>query len=425
MKKVSYTAIVEYIILFATAIILGLFLFIVPPKQIRLNLLRISVAGLGFLSFLLVCNKTSLKYNQTYSFAKRYIIVTLSIVVCFIFYTSYLYNYSIYATLTLSIQYFWLLFAFAIIYVLNNEKNKNSFWRKIIFITLVFICVRFIAWLASNYLNSNLFINFVNEYPDWKRNGLQRLIGGQTFQIIFIVILSDALTKKRYKKSLIINKVHIHMEYFILFLIFLYSIFVTRARSGVAILFITFVWTIVLTRKKSNTRIMFMLLIFSSISILFICGIFDPIIESFTQTGKYWLSTEARLDGLKHFWDLFKSIGHYFALGYVSDGYTTEHLFYRTSWLRYYLGDLGIISAFFRFGIFIIPIYGYLFKEAIFVSKKAIKRKSPYSALIVATSTYMILSCIISNIYDAQMAFAVPFYVAIISYVDGKNKELL
>lgn len=425
MRKISYTVIIEYIILLAITFVLGLFLFIVPPEHIRLNMLRICVAFLGFLSFLLVCKKTSFKYDQTYSFAKKYILVTVVISGFFVFYTSWLYDYTIYASLTLGIHYFWLLFSFGIIYVINHEKNKNSFWKKLVVVTLLFLLVRMFAWTSFNFGGGNLFVNFAQEYPDWKRNGLRRLIGGQTFQIAFIVILSDILGPKTCLKTLKTDSIRIRMGYFVLLFLFLYSVFITQARSGIVILLVTFMWTFILTRRKVTTKIMLIMMTFAGFGILLVCGVFDFLFNSFMQTGRYWLSTEARLEGLVHFWGLFKNIGHHFALGYVADGYTTEHLFYRTSWLRHYLGDLGIISAIFRFGIFTIPIYGWLFGKAIKVTNKTIKIKSPYSALITATSIYMILSCIISNMYDAQAAFAAPFYVAIISYVDGENKKML
>ena len=51
------------------------------------------------------------------------------------------------------------------------------------------------------------------------------------------------------------------------------------------------------------------------------------------------------------------------------------------------------------------------------------KRKQSYLYPIMLTiSIYAILTCLASELYDSSCAFAMPFYVAITSYISGRCK---
>lgn len=426
MRKFEYTTLIKYLIIISTVMILGVFLFFIRPEQIKLNTIRVSIALMGMFSFFLVLNCKAFHYDEEFDFAKKYVGATLVIVIIFLFYTCYLYEYSLFSSFSLCVHYFYLLFSFGIIYVLKYEKREGDFWKRIICITMFFVVVRFIAWISFNYMDSSILINFVDEYSGWKRNGLHRLISGQTFPIVYILLVSriSNISHKGWG-VLKLNGIPVRFEYFVILFMIFYEIFVTQSRYASVVMIITFVWTLFLIRRKATSRLVISLIVLISIVCLITSGFLDSFFSSFTYSGSQWLSTLARYEGANHFWNLFKNTGHSVGLGFVANGYTTTKMFYRTSWLTYYIEDLGIAGAFFRFGVFIIPIYALLFLKAIKICIISKKNNDEKCGLILATTIYMILSCMGSNIYDAQTAFAVPFYVAIISYMDGRNKKVL
>lgn len=130
MGKIGYSALIKYIIVIATAIILGVFLLFVSPEQIRLNTIRISVALLGLLSFLMICNKREFYFDREFTFAKKYVSITLIVVIVFMFYTINLFDYTIFSAFSLCVHYFYLLFSFGIIYILKFEKKEGDFGKK-------------------------------------------------------------------------------------------------------------------------------------------------------------------------------------------------------------------------------------------------------------------------------------------------------
>lgn len=180
------------------------------------------------------------------------------------------------------------------------------------------------------------------------------------------------------------------------------------------------------TRRKTTSKLSLIFLGVVCLTFLLIGGVLPEFIGSFSVNSQYGEGTLARLMGMQHFWELFKTTGKNVGLGYVVNGLSTESLFVweERSWINFYISDLGIVGCFFRYGIFVIPIYGWLFVKMIRLAHGSIKVKSEYSALLIAMACNFVLSSLMSDQYDPSIAFSVPFYVAILSYTEPKIRAI-
>lgn len=403
-----------------TLLSLRIDLFFTSNENAHLNLLRYMIIFMGMISTIIaLVFEKKIKNVCIYHFAIRYISITLIIVLFFIIYTKQLYGYSLYQTFSLATAYLYHPAAIGIIYILNHEKKPGTFLNTILKISFFFICIKFLAWLTYNFFPFHLFENFAIEYSNWTRNGLQRVNGGSLFGITYILANAKAMMAKETVKPIIKTD---RKYYWIIIFLFIYNCIVIQSRYMGIVLLITSTITYYATRKKNISKLMMIALIGVGACLLLIIGILPDLYNSFSLSGKYGSSTLARIDGLQHFYELFKTMGKGIGLGFVANGYGTEYLFYRTSWLNYYISDLGIIGSFFRFGLCTFLLYAYLFIKMIRTTILCKRKQSYLYPIMLTTSIYAILTCLASELYDSSCAFAMPFYVAITSYISGKCK---
>lgn len=425
--NIKLSKICEIGVLFATLLMLRVDLFFVSIENSSSNTLYYIVIIIGLLLLLLV----KAFGKDRYRFAKSYTFITLFICLFFGFYTIKLYGYSWYEVFTIAFTFLFLLFSIPIAYILDTSR-KMAFIRHFIQLNYIFLIVRFIAWFTYNYTNIHIFENFATRYSNWNRSGFQRVDGGATFAIVSILMIALMfyIGKKnnqcniyKYRRLIIIG---------FCFLAF-YAIAVMRTRWAIASVFITIVSVYYFTGRKAITKLGIVFLVIIAILIVIFSGFIDStrsLMSSFSisqqvvYTG-YLGSIQARTLGIQHFWDLFKSTGKGVGLGFIANAYGTEKMFMWTSWQDFYLADLGILAGFFRFGVFAFIIYGWLFAKAVKVTRKAKKLNSPYTNIMISLTTFMIMYCILQNLYDYQTAFCAPFFVGIISFVDEDNKRVL
>lgn len=420
--KVKISSLIKMLIVISALIALRVDLFLVSNEQSSMNLLRYVVIVFGMFSMFLVLFCQGIKSHKSiYRFSCRYILIMTPIVLFFLIYTKNLYGYSLYQTFSLAIPFLYNYMAIGIVYVLDHESKSHKILDLILGISLLFIVIRFIAWFSYNYLPIHIFENFALEYAEWNRNGLQRVVGGCLFGLTYILANVKAMEIEDKKEGNLIKRNRKY--YFIIAFLALYNWFIIQSRYACMVLLVTTFLTYFVTRRKNVSKWGIVFLVIGSTVVLSLGGIIPEFLNSFSLEGKYGLSTLARLEGIDHFFKLFRTTGKGIGLGFLTNGYGTETLFYRTSWLDYYIGDLGILGIFFRYGIFTIIIYGYLFIKAINLSKYCIKKRNQYFSIILTTTIYMILTCVMSDLYDASYAFIMPFYIAIISYVDGKCRD--
>ncbi len=418
MRKITYTSLLRFIILTICILMMGGLLFFLPIEKQRTHTIRFFVMLLGMgLSVIVVSVKSSITQGE-YSFAKKYVFIMIPIILFFVLYTCVLYDYSIITSAIIASNYFYIFYSWPIIYILVHEK-REYLWNAIIIIVLFFTLVRSVGWYLYTYYNLDILHNFVFEYSDWVRGGIQRLTGGSLFGLAFLLLLYKANYNENAK-----NKMKMYSIYTLIIALILYTWFVTQSRYNTVVMVLVVASSIFITRKKQISKMAIFIMLAISVMAFIISGIMSSFVSTFSANGLYGSSTLARLDGLSHFGNLFVGKGHYIGLGFLANGYGTESLFVRTATVSYYLEDLGAFEVALRFGVFSIIIYGFLFVSAIKTCKDCLKVKSSEIALIFPVTAYMILTGILSNIFMAQNAFIVPFYIAIISYVDGHNKSL-
>lgn len=416
MGKISYSSMFKIVLMVTSLFLMGALLFVVPIESQPMHGMRILVAFGGVVCLLMVSATKHYKENLEYKFVKNYIVIVGVIIAFFTVYTFFLYDYPVKALLTLVSNYLYVCYSVPIIYTLLHER-KERLWRTMLYIVIFFVIVRFIAWYSYNIRGTNILHNFVFEYSDWIRDGVHRLPGGTLFGLGFILLVYNLLNSKKKNP---ITKCFVLLCIVVLII---YCLIVTQSRYNTMVMIVTLVWSVLLTRKKTVSKFIFCSVLLLSIVALSVGGFLSDLFNSFSINGMYGTSTLARLEGLEHFSKLFFSKGHGIGLGFVANGYGTEELFYRTPELNFYMEDLGIMEIVLRFGVFSIGIYGYLFVKAYKVCVESCNNKNNYLSLILPTTIYMILSGLLSSLFITQNAFMVPFYVAIISYVDGRNKK--
>lgn len=422
MSRVKLSSICSVALYLMIIIMMRGDLFFASNENTHENTLHfiVLIIAAGILFIIMGISGKSLKKPE-YRFAKHYTLVVMAVGAFFWLFTAYLYGYTLYQSFALAVRFIYIFISIPIIYILEHERGSKHFLDTVFVIALIFLVVRFIAWLSYNYLPFNMFTNFAEEYSNWNRNGLRRLVGGQLFGVVFVLATARALSKRDLD---ILKAGSTRKSILIVALIIAYCAFITQSRYASVVMLVTLFVTLYFTRRKTTSKLSLFFLAAACLAILIAGGILPEFVSSFSVNSQYGEGTLSRLMGLQHFWELFKTTGKNVGLGYVVNGYGTESLFVweARSWLDFYIGDLGIVGSFFRYGGFVILIYGWLFVKMIMLAYGSIKTKSEYSALLISMATYFVLSSLMSDQYDPSIAFSTPFYVAILSYVEPKLK---
>lgn len=416
--KLSLNQICRYSIYFSLLLILRADLFLLSPENTHVNMFSFIVIIIG-----MVLNLPIIYYEknkQEYLFAGGYTALMTIIIIIFIIYTKRNYNYTMYQSISLAMPYMMIYYAIPIIYIIKRDQNY-LFFKRVAMITLFFVFVRFIAWLSYNFSSFHIFENFVLENANWRRDGIYRITGGATFGLLFIYTTYRVFIYSLNKTSSG-KKGNNWLYICILGFLLLYSLFCTRARLPFMIQLLTIITTLYFSIKKKKVKISIIFLVIVAFIIFLIFGFIDTIFHSFSLESKYGQSTLTRLLGIQHFWNLFKIIGHNFALGFITNGYSTERFFYRDWWADFYIEDLGLLECFFRFGILFIPMYIWPFIKGIITCFIYICKKNNKIIFLVPFVVYVIISGLWNNIYYEQNAFCVPFFIAVISFYFSQYK---
>lgn len=149
-------------------------------------------------------------------------------------------------------------------------------------------------------------------------------------------------------------------------------------------------------------------------------GGLDYILDLFSLNGMDGGSTEARLLTIEHYWSLIKEKGAILGVGFLS-AYTDKafSILRKSDTDRFWLEDLGILGGIFTFGILSLLLYGKLFFDSIkrtFVSHRIRKIDDRDDRFKKCVAVYMMLSCILLNIFDAQRIWSMPFYLSVIYF---------
>lgn len=408
--KVKYSTIVRIIIYFTAFLMLG-YVYLFDPILIAGYPRRIIVATVSILLALFCMSfrgnlHQGWKYSQV---ARRYLICYIPCILIALLIAGIQYQYSVwnYLVAVAPFCYIFLTFPLLALFVIDNSLDKVL--KRIALIEIVILIFKFIAWFSSNFTGTVFFPNILKEYSGWTVSGMARVEGGALFALVFIYFFVNFIQKKKIIFGLGSG------------ILLLFMMFITQFRFQLLSLLVTG-YVVLYVDETKNKKIVFvkrMLLIL----ILILIGIYvlPEFVSSFNIGSMRGNSTKTRLIEIGYFAQLMKNRSAFLGLGIFDENNPVVSSLITYLGQTMYISDLGIIGAFFTFGIMIFPIYGYLFYVAIKTYRNSKNKIPDYDrSILVGVIAYMIVSNMALNIFDAQRAYAVPFYLSIIAYESYK-----
>ena len=379
---------------------------------------EISIAAIGVLLALYVKNKTrsNIDLRMQCRALSKYLMIYLVIILIEMIYSGIAYGYNIVQLLIITRKYFYVCYSYPIVYIFTMDDDMYKFTKTICWTSMFLLGIKFITWYLYNFKGMTVFSGLLFQYSEgWTRNGFMRMDTGALFGIVLCVTLYYCFVKKQL------------LYWLVLAFLYVYLIFVTQYRFQIIV-------TIILTaygyycstdsNKKKNIKLMAI----SFIIIAFVLfGGLDYLLNLFSFNGMDGGSTAARLLTIDHYWSLIKEKDAILGVGFLS-AYTNKafSILRRSDTDRFWLEDLGILGGIFTFGILSLLLYGKLFFDSIkrtFASHRIRKIEGGDDCLKKCVVVYMILSCILLNIFDAQRMWCMPFYLSIVYFAQNSTKN--
>ena len=344
----------------------------------------------------------------------KYMKIYIPIIVFIMFYSAVLYNYSIKALIMASLPYLYVFWAYPICYVLFKDDTSEKMLKTILILAVGILIIKFIGWFLFQYGGIKVFEDLIFQYKDWARSETYRVDIGYLFAFAYTFALLGMFRRKVKVKSISIVTGMI-----------IFTIIVTQYRYLVITILIEFLIVYYLSSKDSKNRVLRVLLIAIILASFILFGGLDVIINSFSEKGEFGTSTLARVNTITHYWEIITDKFRVFGLGFLIEPDSIARSISLNATRSYYwMSDIGILGGFFTFGILSIPIYLYLFYLAITTCKKAYKFNNREKLIMsVGLSTYLIVLCIMMNIYDEQRSYNLPFYLAFFSFWNYKIEK--
>lgn len=329
------------------------------------------------------------------------------------------YRYSL-KTIALSLMPFlFMAYLFPVIAIFCRNNSVEPLLSRVTDLELFILIIKFISWMANNFWNREFFNNYIYEFAEnWMRNGIYRLEAGQLFGIAFVYSLYSFLRgKKRIKYFL-----YISFEFF-------FIIAIEQSRYRTIVLAVTLA-VMCYFAYQGTKKILIRALLIIAIIVMIVSGVIADVMHGFGGVGKHASSFLLRQEGIFHYIRLMKRQKSFFGgLGLLD--YSNINVFLKmqrtsfSSYKIYHLDDVGIFGAIVRFGYLAVVIYVWPLILQIETFMKALHiKKQEYILLLAGMGTYLWVYCIVSNCFDLQRAFAMPFYLAIFSYINGEMMKM-
>lgn len=415
---VKLSSIFKIFILVCTLVMLRYLLLLPGDPWLSTNDERVLVAFMG--AFLAIVSLLMVKGKRVrcyFLWLFKYLLPYLGVLVFSLIYTCVTYGYTIKSVLIIACPFVLVLFAFPLVYIFYCDGSCMRFLWVLSLVQLVMLIIKALAWYSYNFKGSSLFPKLFlefNSFNSWIRNGLSRLEQGQLFGLVLVVVTFSGVCKGIRLKYLAVS---LGMVCFVAF--------ITMSRGQVVFSVLTVGMICYFANQKGISKFWLRLLLVLLVIAIFLSGGVSYLLESFSLTGLYRRSTIARLENVEHYFKILTEGHHIWGLGLLDvSNEAAYQLLYKRQNALYFLDDLGILGGVVRFGIFSLIIYGWLF---LLVGKTCLKcyksRYRQYFPLLIGIMVYMVTSCLLSNIFDSQRAYAVPFYLAVFSYVDALISE--
>lgn len=393
---------------------LGYFDMFLPSGNPAMYRIIFGFVGVGLALMTMTTRKKTEAFKKQIRFVNRFMMLYVPIILISAVFSVIWYEYKLSSILALVMPYFYAAYAYPLVYIFSRDKTHEKYMKFTVGLVVGILLIKAFAWYMYNYKGTTLFPNLLLQHSDeWVRNGVLRVDVCYLYGIAVCFLVSSFFVKKKLISAVLAGG------------LILYVVFITQYRYLVITVLLS-VLLVYLTSSATNKSQVIRSLVFTLGVILFIAfGGLDAILASFSVENKdYGSSNEARILTIVYFWDMMKGIQYVIGVGFIS-GYSAKALalITRSSTLTYWLEDIGIIGGIFRFGLLSFLIYVPLFYQAIRESVYQIRHKLPDRAFLTSMSGYMIVVCMMLNIFDTQRLYDVAFYLALISYLSAKKEE--
>lgn len=410
MVKIS--KIYKIFIIICTAEILG-YRWLLSYRVLGTNALYFVVASCGVVMALTVLQfcQHDLEFVSGKRLLSKYIFPYLIAVFIAAMYTYTIYDYSISDMLTSLSPYMYIFMAYPLVYVFQKCGSFNKFIKWISYLVIVMLVIKMASWYLYNFRGITIFYNILFEYGDWILNGVQRVSMGQLIGIGFPYFVSNGFSEKGKWQYKVIAIVMI-----------LFSGIVADTRYNTIVMAVILYVTLYNSYNKPNKKmIMRCLLILLALFVLS-SNYFSSLVESFTSVSNYRYGSSAyRIASIQHYWEIMKEKKAILGLGLlITSNKNALSIMNNNGTMLFYLEDIGILGGIIRFGVLSLLIYAPLIVMA--VKTWVLCRKSSASIhiknFIYGMVIYLVMSCVSLNPFDFQRAYSIPFYIAIMSYVN-------
>ena len=200
----------------------------------------------------------------------------------------------------------------------------------------------------------------------------------------------------------------------VLLVVGLYELIVVQQTRAYSIVVFVALFMIVLLDKNTKKGFSRKLLMFGIIVLILLqTNAVSNMFESFSLSGEYSYSTEARLYAWNYYWTYF--LEHpIFGMGFVSDVeyYSVVH----GSLGIAYHSDVGFVGQLSRWGIFIIPVYVIPIARQCFITFKMWKRKEEDFILYIAIMLYILGTSITLIMLARNLIILYPVSIILFEY---------
>ena len=348
-------------------------------------------------------------YKKIIQFLNRYMVPYSLFIGMMCLYSLIVYQYEIGDLYKIVLPYTFVYLAYPITYVFYRQDSMNKIMMKISFLVVGILVLKMITWYFYNFQGTIVFERLLFEYDKWFRNGLQRVNAGYLVGIVAVFLFA--------KGNLGVKRIY---YYGIVAFIIFFLMYVSAYRFQVIVTCLACAVVYYFYQGKNKMVFFRRGLLFFLLIALFISEPVQDLIASFavSQSGIGY-STLVRVMNIQHYCKLMIDRVAVFGLGFIGkDNSASFALMSYNGGEIFWLEDVGILGGFFRFGLFSLFLYGYPFWQAITLCKTLSKKnRIDLRPIAFGITAYMIISCLVLNIFDGQRAFDVPFYMAILAYL--------
>lgn len=364
---------------------------------------------------LLVVNKFMIKKSQYYSFIKPFLVFQTIVMIILIARSKYLYSQSWFSMTQCSDYLFMLMPSVAFMIAMK----ENADYKKMMYILVIIVFICQIAIFLNGIILTTTGVTLFQGMRETGNIAVRTGVGVRSARnaLNFIGI--------GYSFNCLLNKNDQYMSKGLNECMFILSVinlmFFNGYRTIMIASFCMMLMIFLCSRSiRMSTKISILILI---CIVLFVFGLYDKIIESFSTEGDLAGSTLTRMGAYEFFWNRFKD-NPVFGFGMIRP-YTERTWLLFGGMGRFAVTDAGIVGLLSEVGLLGASAYLILFIRGIYI---AIKVKGDYNRpFLFGVLIYIVASCPSIIVTNIPRCMAIPVCIAIFEsvYYRYKNNKVI